>query len=459
MGTSEGEMGGSDQHFMTNDGWEAPSDMLLRQLQDRVQALEDELAALRQTAEENRRLELSNEQLRDANENLVLATVNAQTLRDEAEAANRRQNEFLAMLAHELRNPLAPISMAAALLQRLPDGPPQLASLQTIISRQVGHMARLLDDLLDAARINNGKITLTIEPILLSYVIEETMETVQPRINERGQRITVDLPPEPLVIDGDGVRLMQVFANLIGNASKYTQDRGEITVRAALTGDDVTVTIEDNGGGIAPEVLPHIFELFTQGPRSLARSEGGLGIGLNVVRNLVERHGGTVEGKSRGTGTGSTFIVRLPVSKKAEKRAPPEPPVQRVRNGCSILIIEDNLDACNTLKAFLDLEGHAVTATHDGANGLAAALSQEYDVLICDIGLPGLDGFDVIRQLRKSAHGATMFAVALSGYGQAEDRTSAIEAGFDHYCVKPVSPSALVSLIALKRPDSGGPKV
>jgi two-component system, sensor histidine kinase len=456
MGASEGDMGRIDQHLPANDAWEIPSDTQERHLQERVRALEDELAALRETAEENRRLELSNLQLRDANEHLVLATVNAQTLRDEAEAANRRQNEFLAMLAHELRNPLAPISMAAALLERVPDAPPQFASLQTIISRQVGHMARLLDDLLDAARINSGKITLTIEPTLLSYVIEETMETVQPRINERGQRITIDLPAEPLVIDGDGVRLMQVFANLIGNASKYTQDGGEITVRAALAGDEVTVSIEDNGGGIAPEVLPHIFELFTQGPRSLARSEGGLGIGLNVVRNLVERHGGTVEGKSRGTGAGSTFIVRLPVSKSAGTVAPPQLPAERARNGCNILIVEDNLDACNTLKTFLDLEGHAVTAAHDGLSGLEAALSQEYDVLICDIGLPGLDGFDVIRRLRKSARGASMFAVALSGYGQAEDRASAMQAGFDHYCVKPVSPDALAALISLKTRVSAG---
>ncbi|WP_229466284.1 sensor histidine kinase [Pseudoduganella plicata] len=225
-------------------------------------------AALLQARSENARL-------REANAHLVMATVNAQSLQDEAEAANRRQNEFLAMLAHELRNPLAPISMAAAMLDRMPKAAPELATLHGVISRQVEHMARLLDDLLDAARISSGKITLAIAPLALSEVIERALETVQPRIAERRQHLEVAVHDPAMLLDGDKVRLTQVLSNLLGNASKYTQDGGTIALRTERCAGGMRLTISDNGTGIGPDVLPHIFDLFTQGPRSLARSEGG----------------------------------------------------------------------------------------------------------------------------------------------------------------------------------------
>ncbi|WUR14946.1 hybrid sensor histidine kinase/response regulator [[Empedobacter] haloabium] len=393
-----------------------------------------------------------NAQLREANAHLVMATVNAQSLQDEAEAANRRQNEFLAMLAHELRNPLAPISMAAAMLERMPQLTPELAALRGVISRQVEHMARLLDDLLDAARISSGKINLTIAPLALGDVVERALETVQPRIAERRQQLRVALHDPALALDGDRVRLTQVLSNLLGNASKYTQDGGTIALRSEACELGVRLVVSDDGTGIDPAVLPHIFDLFTQGPRSLARSEGGLGVGLNVVRNLVQMHGGTVQAYSDGVGLGSRFTLELPAG--AAGAAPAAvPTVESLAHGASrVLLIEDNVDVCDTLKSFLMLDQYAVTAAYDGRGGLALALAEDFDVLICDIGLPQLDGLEVIARLRAQEHeqprGRRLFAIALSGYGQLEDRARALAAGFDEYLVKPVRPDSLLALVA-----------
>jgi signal transduction histidine kinase len=450
MGTPEDANIGSVQRSF-DDGMEnrqySGQDHL--QLLERIAAQQDELTALRIAAQQRRALEERIEQLLEANENLVLAAVNAQTLRDDAEATNRRQNEFLAMLAHELRNPLAPISMAAALLEQVPHAPPQLLNLTRVIGRQVGHMAHLLDDLLDAARISSGKITLAVEPIMLADVIEQAIETVQPRINERRQQLQVELPPDPIIADGDRVRLTQVFTNLLGNASKYTGDGGAIRLAVAVHEAETAITVEDNGTGMTAEIIPHIFDLFTQGPRSLARSEGGLGVGLNVVRNLVSMHRGTVRAESAGLGQGSRFTVRLPVSQaRAATRAPQADKSPAPGRACRILLIEDNVDACITLQHFLALEGHAVSVAHDGKTGLEMAIGADYDAVICDIGLPGIDGFDVIRGLRESRRAMRPFAIALSGYCQAEDRARAIEAGFDHYFVKPISPGGLLELIS-----------
>ena len=359
-------------------------------------------ALLRQ---QNLRLQAEIAMLREANENLVMATVNAQSVRDEAEAANRRQNEFLAMLAHELRNPLSPISMAAAMLERIPDASPQQLNLTRVIGRQVDHLAHLLDDLLDAARITSGKVMLSIQPVLLSEVLEQAVETIQPRIKERQQKLRVDLPAGAPAVDGDKVRLTQVFSNLLGNASKYTGDFGELSLAAAVHGDVLVVTIEDNGNGIAPDIIPHIFDLFTQGPRSLARLEGGLGVGLNVVRNLVTMHSGTVEAHSAGVDGGSRFTVTLPLSGGKVNTIPAAAVLHGNGGGRQVLLIEDNVDACRMLETLLVLEGHAVECGYDGASGLAAALERPFDVVICDIGLPVIDGYDVIRRLRQSPGG------------------------------------------------------
>ena len=413
-----------------------------------LDALRREVRALRAAALERADLDQMVVQLRDANEHLVLAALNAQTLRDEAEATNQRQSEFLSMLAHELRNPLAPISMAAILLGKIPDASPQIVRLQATISRQVAHLSSLLDDLLDAARINNGKITLMLQPVLLADVIERSVEEVRPQLDERRQRLAVDLPAEAIVIDGDMVRLAQVFANLLTNACKYSPVQGDITLAAKLRGAEVDITVEDNGAGIAPDVLPSIFALFTQGPRSLARSEGGLGVGLNVVHRMVELHGGKVSASSPGRGEGSIFTVTLPVSDKLRPVLPASATRGAAAAGYRILLVEDNVDASNTLKDFLELEGHTVSAAYDGTNGLAMARGRPYDVLICDIGLPGMSGLDLIRELRASVDSHIPFAIALSGYGQPQDRARAITAGFGHYFVKPVDVDAMLALIS-----------
>ena len=411
-----------------------------------IGGLESEVARLRAALRDKEELERSVVRLREANEHLVLAALNDQSLRDEAEATNRRQNEFLAMLAHELRNPLVPISMSSMLLERSTSASPQVLNFSKVIRRQVDHMASLLDDLLDAARISSGKITITREPLALTEVVDQAVETVLPRVRERGQHLEVQLPAEPLGTCGDRVRLAQVFTNLLGNASKYTGDGGMITLEVAAVDGEVVATVSDNGTGIAPEVLPHIFDLFTQGPRSLARSEGGLGVGLNVVRNLVTMHGGTIRAESPGVGLGSRFVLRLPACALPQAAAPAERGAQTPP--CRVLVIEDNPDAADTLKAFLDMEGHDVRMAHDGQGGLELLLAEPFDVVICDIGLPGMDGLEVLRRLRAAENGAAPVAIGLSGYGQAEDRARAQAAGFDHYLVKPVNPDALLALVA-----------
>jgi signal transduction histidine kinase/CheY-like chemotaxis protein len=392
-------------------------------------------------------LEAEVDQLREANEHLVLATFNAEYQREDAEATNRRQNEFLAMLAHELRNPLSPLAMAASLLERDADAAPQQLKLARVIGRQVDHMARLLDDLLDAARVSGGKITLDAETLSLADVLRHAVETVQPRIAERGQVLDVEFPSATVAVEGDKVRLAQVFTNLLGNASKYTGDGGCVRLGAQAGPDEIVVTIEDNGTGIAPEVLPYIFDLFTQGPRSLARSEGGLGVGLNVVRNLVGMHQGTVEAHSDGPGCGSRFTVRLPRAAGLPV-APVQPRTAQATLRRRILLVEDNADACATLADILAVEGHEVVCAGDGRAGLALALGARWDVIVCDIGLPELDGLALMRALRAQQEGTRPYAIALTGYGQPDDAARGLAAGFDRYLVKPVGATVLLGVVA-----------
>jgi signal transduction histidine kinase/ActR/RegA family two-component response regulator len=454
MGTFNESGPGSEQRSLMDDDI-LDSRLRAIALEQRVALLEAELSHSRIQAREHERLQEQVEQLREANEHLVMATVSAQSLRDLAEATNRRQTEFLAMLAHELRNPLAPLSMSASLLGSLGGLSPQLAHVAGVVRRQVDHMARLLDDLLDAARISSGKITLAVRPMALAGAIDQAVETVAPRIRERGQQLEVELPEEVVTIDGDPVRLTQVFANLLGNASKYTGDGGRIRLRAWREDRDVVVEVSDNGPGIAPEMLPQIFDLFIQGPRSLARSEGGLGIGLNVVRNLVGMHGGTVKADSAGEGQGSSFTVRLPVSGGAAPVAELPAGPSASEDACRILLIEDNIDACDTLRSLLELAGHEVEVAYEGRAGLAAAQARRYDIVICDIGLPGIDGLEIMERLRLSQSDGQparrSFAIALSGYGQNEDRERALGVGFDRYLVKPAAPDTLLELIGEAR--------
>ncbi|MDB5841495.1 MAG: hybrid sensor histidine kinase/response regulator [Herminiimonas sp.] len=450
--TTEGNSKG--HHFPTSGDSEAAAifDLETQQLQHRISGLSNEVMALREASKDKEKLAELVSQLREANQNLVMATVQAQATRDEAEIANRRQNEFLAMLAHELRNPLASIGMAAILLEKIAAAHADLPKLHTIIHRQTEHMARLLDDLLDAARINSGKIALTMEPVSLSEILERALETSRPFVNARKQQLTVDVPNEPLVIEGDRVRLAQVFSNLLVNASKFTQDQGLITLSVEKQPGNAVITVRDNGMGIAPDVLPYIFEMFTQGPRSLARSEGGLGIGLTVVRSMVKMHGGSVEARSAGPNCGSAFIVVLPLCAEQRNKVLAPQREQTRSCQCRILLVEDNADANQTLEQFLTLEGHSVCCAFDGPSGLAMATEDRFDVIICDVGLPGMDGLALIRELRRQPMQAMPFTIAVTGYGQSEDRIRAIEAGFDHYLVKPVDGDALLSLISSRAP-------
>jgi signal transduction histidine kinase/ActR/RegA family two-component response regulator len=420
-----------------------------QQLRNRISGLLNEVAALREVSKNNETLSELVEQLREANQNLVLATVNEQTMREEAESANRRQNEFLAMLAHELRNPLASIGMAATLMEKLAGAHPDLPKLHRIIQRQTDQMARLLDDLLDAARVSSGKIILAREPVLLSDIVESAAETSAPYVNRRNQILTIEMPAEPLIVDGDRVRLAQVFSNLLVNAAKFTPDEGQIRLRAMRVDGAAVITVEDNGTGIAADVLPHIFNLFTQGPRSLARSEGGLGVGLTVVRSLVIMHAGTVEARSDGPGHGSVFTVTLPLSQQQRAQSSLAARVPATRR-CRVLLVEDNADASATLKALLEIEGHHVSCAFDGRSGLAMAMENEYEVIVSDLGLPGIDGFEMMKRLRDATPNIGLLTIAVTGYGQPEDRNKASDAGFDHCLIKPIDSNALLSLIAAR---------
>ena len=390
--------------------------------------------------------------LREANENLVVTSLRAQDLQDQAQAVVQRQTEFLSMLAHELRNPLAPISMAADILEKISGAHPQLPRLQQIIARQVTHMKRLLDDLLDASRVSSGKITLKKSHLLLADVVQSAAEISQPMLDSHNQELMIDLPLQPVVIDGDATRLSQVFSNLLINASKYSPPGKSIRLSACCSADgQVAIAIKDQGVGIEPEVQAYIFDLFTQAPRTLDRSEGGLGIGLSMVRALVDLHGGSVRVHSDGLGHGSDFTVLLPLAAQSDPpetdRAEPAVPAALPRS-CRILIIEDNADANETLNFCLSVEGHAVASALDGPAGLTMARQGDFDVVLCDIGLPGMDGYEVLRQLRASGVQPVPYCIAMTGYDSQDHRAHADNAGFDTYLVKPVSLETLQSILA-----------
>jgi signal transduction histidine kinase len=418
------------------------------QLRHKVADLLLEVEALRDVTKSRDALDSLVVQLRLANQHLVIATMGAQGLQAVAEAANRRQEEFLAMLAHELRNPLAPVAMATELLGRITDAHPQLPKLHGIISRQVSHVTRLVDDLLDASRFSSGKIELHMHAIPLSGVMESAMETSQPFLDKRHQRLTIDMPAYPIMINGDMVRLAQVFSNLLINAAKFTPEYERIAISVRLVENNVLISVKDNGIGIAAEAQPFIFELFTQGFHSTDRSQGGLGIGLSLVRVVVQMHGGTVIVKSDGVGLGSEFIVQLPVAPGilAEAINTLVDPVL-VSYG-RILLIEDNTDAVQTLSDLLELEGYTISSALDGPTGLKMAEENEYDFIVCDIGLPNMDGYEVAKQLRLNATMPAPCLIALTGYNRLENQTRANEAGFNHYLVKPVAIATLVKLIS-----------
>jgi PAS domain S-box-containing protein len=361
----------------------------------------------------------------------------------------RRKDEFLAMLAHELRNPLAAVANAAQLLQR-PEAGGFLAWCTEIINRQVYQLTRLVDDLLDVSRITRGKIQLRPQRIDLATLLRSASSCVRPLIEERNHDFHVAIEPERIVIDADPTRLEQVVVNLLTNAAKYTESGGRIELSARLERGHAIIRVRDNGIGIAPELLPRVFELFTQGDRSLARSEGGLGIGLTMVQKLVELHGGTVTADSGGPGQGTTFTVRLPA--QVEESSTPTPPCSSAVDSVKtrILLIDDNTDLARAMSRLLQLLGHEVAMAYDGLAGLQAAHAFRPELILLDIGLPGMDGYEVIRQLRRDETTKDTRVVAMTGYGQEEDRHRALATGFDDYLTKPVNQDALIALLQVR---------
>lgn len=364
--------------------------------------------------------------------------------------ADRHKNEFLAMLAHELRNPLAPICNALAIM-RLTGGNGDAADM---LDRQVGQMVRLVDDLLDMSRISRGKIELRKGRVELASAVHHAVEAARPLVASMGQELTVTLPPEPIYLNADPTRLAQVVGNLLNNACKYTGKGGRIRLTVEREGEQAVIAIRDDGIGIAADQLPLIFDMFSQVRGPLQRAQGGLGIGLTLVKRLAEMHDGTVEAYSAGVGQGSEFVVRLPITAAA-----PEPPLPQPTAGepatpaaRRILVVDDNPDTATSLATLLELSGNETHVAHDGLEAVAAAASFRPDIVLLDIGLPKMDGFEAARKIRAEPWGKTMVMVALTGWGQEEDRRESRESGFDGHMVKPVEFAALTKLLAELQP-------
>jgi CheY-like chemotaxis protein len=376
-------------------------------------------------------------------------------LHRELREADRRKDEFLAVLAHELRNPLAAILGAAQVLP--PDArDPAVHESRDVIVRQGRHMTRLVDDLLDASRIGRGEIAIHMVPVAVGEAVARAAEAARPLIEARGHRLEVTLPPEPTWLEADPVRLEQVMANLLTNAARYTEPGGRIELEAVRESEALVIHVRDNGIGIAPEALPRVFDLFAQADPDRDRARGGLGIGLALVRSLVELHGGVITASSPGAGLGSEFVVRLPLG-----TAPAGHPTRggdaggQAEDGhrsrpVRVLVVDDQPDLARGLARLLKSWGHEVDVAHDGPSALEAAQAHRPELVLLDVGLPGMDGFEVARLLR-GPHAAGPRVVALTGYGREEDRRRSREAGFNHHLTKPVDPDALQRLLA------GGP--
>jgi len=363
--------------------------------------------------------------------------------------ADHRKDEFLAMLAHELRNPLAPLRNALEIVRLSADDPQSVRSAAALMDRQVHHMVRLVDDLLDVSRITRGKIDLRLERVDLESIIRQAVETSRPSIEAARHKLTMTLPLHAVWLRADAVRLAQVFANLLNNSCKYSEPDGRITLAAEAAGDEVVVSVRDTGVGIPAEMLPKIFELFMQIDQSLERSQGGLGIGLSLVRSLVELHGGSVQAFSEGPGLGSEFIVRLPILKELPKQAAqPTADGSGKAKGRKILVVDDNRDSAMSLAMLLKLMGNTTQTAFDGVEAFAAAQAFQPDVVLLDIGLPLLNGYEVAAKIREQRWGAAIVLVALTGWGQEEDRKRSQSAGFDAHMVKPVEIAALTKLLA-----------
>ncbi|HZT02679.1 MAG TPA: response regulator [Steroidobacteraceae bacterium] len=424
--------------------------------------------------EKTRELEIVNRSLQHANDELAAANRSLQSeIAERARAehalkeADRHKDEFLAMLAHELRNPLAPIHNAIELMRLKPLEDPQLTWAQDVIARQLTYLTRLVDDLLDVSRITRGKINLARQVVELESLISRAVETVHPLFDEHRHQLTLELPEPGVHVFGDPTRLTQAIANVLGNAAKYTDAGGQISLTTVVREGDVEIRIRDNGIGIRPELLPHVFELFTQIDRQDGRAQGGLGIGLALVQRLVQMHQGEVTAVSEGPGKGSEFVIRLPrlltekepvgqphvipVSSSAAEVAAVVAPLagaSAARLARRILIADDNNDALESLATLLQLSGHEVFTATNGGTALQSAERHRPEVALLDIGMPMLDGYEVAKRIRAQPWGQRITLVALTGWGQDSDRRRSREAGFDSHLVKPLDLETLTDLLA-----------
>ena len=371
--------------------------------------------------------------------------------RESAEALidlDRRKDEFLAMLSHELRNPLASLSNAAHILRLQPNEDSMQQQARNIIERQIGQLKHLVDDLLEISRVTTGRLQLRQERIAVSGIVERAVETAQPLIRQRRHQLTVTLPKHPVWLRADAARMEQVVVNLLNNAAKYTDEGGHIRLSVQQEANAMVLRVCDTGVGIAPEFLPHIFDLFTQAERSLDRSAGGLGIGLCLVKQLVDLHGGSVEAHSV-LGKGSEFVVRIPTTQASEPALPSTTPTdRRAAKRCRVLVVDDNVDAARSLAWLLEASGHEVQIAHDGTTAIELAKRFLPDVTLLDIGLPGFDGYEVARQMREQGGFEHGVLVAMTGYGQEKDRQRSLAAGFDHHLVKPVDFDTVRNIVA-----------
>ncbi|CAA9403932.1 MAG: Multidomain signal transduction protein including CheB-like methylesterase, CheR-like methyltransferase and BaeS-like histidine kinase, partial [uncultured Ramlibacter sp.] len=370
-------------------------------------------------------------------------------VRDELLAANRRKDDFLAMLAHELRNPLAPIRTAAQLLRAAPGDSGKVGRSAEIIERQVRHMTELVDDLLDVSRVTRGLVELERRPVEIKAVLVHAIEQMRPLIDARGHQLTTRMVSGDVYVLGDRTRLVQVVSNLLSNAGKYTPPNGSVSVSMAV-GEQVQVRVADTGIGIEAKLLPHVFELFTQGERTPDRAQGGLGLGLALVKSLVELHGGGVTAESQGPGKGSAFTVTLPLLEVAR---PTTPDANRhidmslAAQPLRVMVVDDNKDAAESLGMLLESSGHEARVMHDPAQALEAVQEGRFDAFVLDIGLPGMDGYTLARRLRAHSNGSSATFIALTGYGSETDRHRGKDAGFDHYLVKPADLGQLARLL------------
>lgn len=402
-----------------------------------LQHAESELAAtkaaLERTAQELARAEAELHQQRD--------------WRD----ADRRKDEFLATLAHELRNPLAPIRQAALISKAPTATDAQKRWSHDVIDRQVQHMSLLLDDLLDISRVTRGTLALRMQTTELASVIDTAVETARPTIDSKRHDLTVDIPQEPIRFTADPLRVAQVLSNLLTNAAKYTDPEGQIRLTARCEASDVVISVADSGIGISAVALPRVFNMFSQVHSTTDRSEGGLGIGLALAQGLIELHGGAIEARSPGLGCGSEFTVRLPRRVQVElvQNTSNATPALSATQSRRILIADDNRDSAETLAALLRMEGHEVTSVHDGPVALSVFGELKPDVALLDIGMPGLTGYEVARKLRQAAPRVPLTLIAITGWGQDIDKERAYAAGFDHHLTKPVDPQRLVEMLKL----------